>query len=303
MSPPLPVIEIRHLRTFLTIVERANFTRAAERLGLSQPSVSQQVKELEAALGVSLFHREGSVARLTQAGEQFRERAMTAMRRFQEAVSPTATDTGSLNGHLDIGVVPALTLPWGPRLLARIAADSPGLSVRLHELPAHRVESGLEAGHLDAGLVLLSHASPALHYELLQNDRMVLVVAENDPRWPDGTATLEEVAGEALAMLPEGFPMRQVVDELFRVRRLRMLIRFEIDRVEALLATVALSGTPTVLPTVVLKRPVGSIPPLRMIALTAADATVALGLAWSRIREAEAPTRYFLTIAREILGT
>jgi LysR family cyn operon transcriptional activator len=300
---PLPVVEIRHLRTFLTIVERANFTRAAERLGLSQPSVSQQVKELEAALGVSLFNREGSVVRLTQAGEQFRERAMTAMRRFQEAVSPTATDTGSLNGHLDIGVIPALTLPWTPRLLAQIAVDSPGLSVRLHELPAHRVESGLEAGQLDVGLVVLSHASPALHYELLQNDRMVLVVAENDPRWPDGTASLEEIAGEGLTMLPEGFPTRQIVDELFRTRGLRMLIRFEIDRVEALLATVALSGAPTVLPRVVLERPAGSTPSLRMVALTGADTPVAFGLAWSRIREVEAPTRHFLAVARTLLKT
>ena len=71
---PLPGIEIRHLRTFLTIVESANFTCAAERLGLSQPSVSQQVKELESALGVCLFHRQGQVAKLTQAGERFRTR-------------------------------------------------------------------------------------------------------------------------------------------------------------------------------------------------------------------------------------
>jgi DNA-binding transcriptional LysR family regulator len=297
---PLPAVEIRHLRTFLTIVEGANFTRAAERLGLSQPSVSQQVKELETALGFALFHRHGVVVELTKAGEQFRERALVAVRRFQEAMSLTESGTGGLSGHLNVGVISVLTLAWTPRLLGRIAAESPGLTIRLREEPAHRIESALEAGHLDVGLVLLSRASPALHYEVLRTDRLVLVAPAGDPRWPDGAVGLDEVAAEPLAMLPEGFPMRQFVDDLFRDRGLRLRVRFEIDRVEALLSAVALSGTPSVLPSVVLERPAGSTP-LRAVSLTGADVPVELGLVWSRRRAEEAATQRFLDVARSVL--
>jgi hypothetical protein len=104
-------------------------------------------------------------------------------------------------------------------------------------------------------------------------------------------------------MLPEGFPMRQFVDQLFRSQGLRPRVQLEIDRVEALLATVALSGTPTVLPAVVLDRAPGSSPPLRSVALAgAADAPVALGVVWSRTREIEAATQHFIAIARSLLS-
>jgi DNA-binding transcriptional LysR family regulator len=228
---------------------------------------------------------------------------VTAVRRFQEALSLTATGANDLSGHLDIGVIPALTLAWMPRLLAHIATQSPALATRLHELPAHRIETGLEAGHLDVGLALLSHASPSLHYELLLTDQMVLVTAENDPRWPDSTATLEKIAHEPLTLLPESFPMRQLVDKLFRERGLRTQIRFEIDQIEALLATVALSGAPTILPRIVLERPTGFAPSLRMIGLTGKVAPVRFGLVWSSVRELEAPTRHFLAIARTLLAS
>lgn len=98
-------MELRHIRYFLAVAEESHFTRAAEKLHVSQPTLSQQIRELEAELGAPLFDRIGKQVRLTAAGEIFREHAQKAANEIQEARVALGELEGLKRGEVTVGVV------------------------------------------------------------------------------------------------------------------------------------------------------------------------------------------------------
>src|SRR4029453_4795514 len=103
MQEPL---EIRHLRYFLAVAEAGSFSRAADRLGISQPSVSQQMRDLEASLRVSLFQRRGKRILLTSTGFIFQEHARALLRQLENLLDELSRDSVQLRGVLLLGIVP-----------------------------------------------------------------------------------------------------------------------------------------------------------------------------------------------------
>ncbi|MBK7875882.1 MAG: LysR family transcriptional regulator [Planctomycetes bacterium] len=241
-------IELRHLRYFIAVAETSNFTRAAARLGVTQPSVSQQLKELEARLGTTLFARLGKEARLTEAGRAFRVRAERILRELEHACDTVGELAGLLTGHLDVGVVPALHLAWVPPVLARLAVEHPGISVAVHERSMQAVEKDVEAGKLDLGLALLTGASPRLARERLFVDELVLVVPKEHVLAARSSVAPRELTALEFVLLPEAYDLRRSVDQLFQRARLRPRVAFELDALDPLLRTVLATRRPTILP-------------------------------------------------------
>src|ERR1700704_3288797 len=103
MNEPM---EIRHLRYFLAVAEAGSFSRAADRLGISQPSVSQQMRDLEAGLRVSLFQRRGKRILLTSTGLIFQEHARVILRQLETFIEELGREPGELRGILHLGVIP-----------------------------------------------------------------------------------------------------------------------------------------------------------------------------------------------------
>src|SRR5450432_1740514 len=97
-------IEIRHLRYFLAVAEAGSFSRAANRLNVSQPNVSQQMRDLEAAMRVSLFQRRGRRILLTSTGLIFQEHARAILRQLGTALEEISTEPGQMRGALHLGV-------------------------------------------------------------------------------------------------------------------------------------------------------------------------------------------------------
>src|SRR5690348_9701489 len=110
-------MELRHLRYFLAVAEAGSFSRAADRLGISQPSVSQQMRDLEASLRVSLFQRRGKRILLTSAGLVFQEHAREILRQFENFLQELSSEPQQLRGAIHVGVVPILNVPLVPHLL------------------------------------------------------------------------------------------------------------------------------------------------------------------------------------------
>ena len=104
-------IEIRHLRYFLAVSQTENFTRAAERLRISQPSISEQITPLELALRTPLFRRVGKRVFLTEAGAEFRKSAEVVLRKLDDACTSVSEIAGLLRGHVDVGVIRPCTSP------------------------------------------------------------------------------------------------------------------------------------------------------------------------------------------------
>lgn len=298
--PSSPTIEIRHLRTFLAVAETENFTRSAERLGISQPSISQQIKELELALRTVLFHRNGPRVRLTAIGHTFRDRAAIVLSKFSEACQSVADVEGLLFGHLDVGVVPALDVPWVPPVLERMAAEYPGIVISVHERSSSDVETEVEAGRYEVGLGILSRTSPNLRYERLREDALRIVVPREHPWAKQTELPLSVLGDQRIVLLPPSFVLRHMVDESLRRANVRARVAFELDTIDALVRTSARCGMPTLLPSIVLEG--REMLELVAIPVTSWTPKLELGLFWQRDADPAPAARAFGEFVRQHAG-
>src|SRR5678815_5716089 len=232
MSEPL---DIRHLRYFLAVAEAGSFSRAADRLGISQPSVSQQMRDLEAGLRVSLFQRRGKRILLTSTGLIFQEHARALLRELENFLQEVSSEPGRLRGTLRLGVVPVLNVPLLPELMGMFAADHPGISLIVEEISSTEIETALEEGRMDVGLGFLTRHSPNLRYERLCTDEFTLIVAQNHPWANRRKVDFSKLHQQRLLQLPDSFVMRRMADEVCRKHQVRPHVIAEINAIETLL--------------------------------------------------------------------
>ncbi|MER3405049.1 MAG: hypothetical protein C4289_07695 [Chloroflexota bacterium] len=135
-------MELRHLRYFQAVAEERSFRRAAERLFISQPALSQQIRQLEEEVGVPLFDRIGKRVRPTAAGELLLGYAQRVLHELAEAQRALAEFEGLARGTLALGVVQTVDSYLIPAALARFIPAYPAIAIRIEELPAGRLTLG-----------------------------------------------------------------------------------------------------------------------------------------------------------------
>jgi LysR family cyn operon transcriptional activator len=246
-------LEIRHLRYFLAVAEAGSFSRAADRLGISQPSVSQQMRDLEAGLRVSLFQRRGKRILLTSTGLIFQEHARALLRELENFLQEVSSEPGHLRGTLHLGVVPVLNVPLLPELMGMFAADHPGINLIVEEISSTEIETALEEGRMDVGLGFLTHHSPNLRYERLCTDEFTLIVARNHPWAKRRVVHFSELHQQRLLQLPDTFVMRRMTDEICRKHQVRPHMVAEINAIETLLRSLAPLHAATLMPKIALR--------------------------------------------------
>jgi LysR family cyn operon transcriptional activator len=246
-------LEIRHLRYFLAVAEAGSFSRAADRLGISQPSVSQQMRDLEAGLRVSLFQRRGKRILLTSTGLIFQEHARALLRQLENFLQEVSSEPGHLRGTLHLGVVPVLNVPLVPELMGRFATDHPGINLVVDEISSTEIETALEEGRMDVGLGFLTRHSPNLRYERLCTDEFALIVSESHPCSKRHVIPLSELHQQRLLQLPDSFVMRRMTDEVCRNHRVRPRTVAEINAIETLLRSLGPLNAGALMPKIALR--------------------------------------------------
>ncbi len=171
-------MELRHLRYFVAVAEELHFTRAAERLHMAQPPLSQQIRALEDELGVRLLERTRRSVALTDAGAVLLERARTLLAAAQALPAELQRVARGEEGELRIGY--SATLPL-TRVLRDVVADHrrgvPGVALHLREMHTQLQFDALRRGDLDVALVRYNERAPdGIHLELLRRDPLRLVV-------------------------------------------------------------------------------------------------------------------------------
>ena len=146
-------IELRHLRYFVAVAEELHFGKAARRLHLAQPPLSQQIRRLENLLGHALFVRTSRSVSLTAAGTAFLERARRTLRTMANDIEETRSVGRGELGSLHVGFVGSGMLTTLPAILRRYRECHPGVQLHLHESFTSRVTEGLESGRLDVGVL------------------------------------------------------------------------------------------------------------------------------------------------------
>ncbi|HZW80540.1 MAG TPA: LysR substrate-binding domain-containing protein [Candidatus Deferrimicrobiaceae bacterium] len=169
-------LELRHLRYFVAVAEELHFGRAAERLHLSQPPLSQQIRKLEDILGYELFLRTSRSVKLTNAGEVFLERARRTLRDVQRDIDETRSIGHGEVGSLHIGFVGSAMLTTLPGIFRTYRKAYPRVHLHLHESFTSRVAEGLENGTLDVGILRDGDAVEVLDVTTLFSEPYVAVL-------------------------------------------------------------------------------------------------------------------------------
>lgn len=190
-------MELFQLRYFVAAGRKLNFSRAAESLYVSQPSLSQQIARLESELGTSLFHRTGRRVTLTQAGQALLPLAERLLAGEQEARRTVEEVAGLRRGRLTLYSLPALEQHLLPPWLARFRREHPEIQLQVRELrPARAIAQAVAAGEADLGFVHLPYEAEGLEHRVLLNDPFVLVVPQTHPLARKRSVSLADVADE-----------------------------------------------------------------------------------------------------------
>lgn len=177
-----PEIELRHLRYFVAVAEELHFGRAALRLHLAQPPLSQQIRKLEQILGCPLFDRTSRSVRLTAAGKAFLERAQRTLRNVSRDIDETRSIGRGEVGSLHVGFVGSAMLTILPAIFREYRTAYPGVQLHLHESFTAKVIEGMQSGTLDAGLLRDSDPTDGLEAVSIYSEPFVAVLPARHPR-------------------------------------------------------------------------------------------------------------------------
>jgi DNA-binding transcriptional LysR family regulator len=195
-------MELRHLRYFVAVAEELHFRRAAERLHVAQPAVSEQVRKLEQELGVRLFDRTQRSVALTVAGAALLEEARHVLRHAEVAQQAARNAGDRATMRLRIGYL-ADSLPGNvPRALRQVAVSTPSVQVDLETGPALRLIEELRARRLDVVVAALPAPTNGLRVTPLCDQHAVAVLPATHPHALDDAVVLEMLAPERLVVLP-----------------------------------------------------------------------------------------------------
>jgi DNA-binding transcriptional LysR family regulator len=218
-------MDTRQLHAFCEVVERKSFSQAAERLGVTQPAVSLQVRALEKRLGTQLLDRSGRRVEPTESGLKLYRAAQRLLALEEEIVADLAEEaTGALGGTFEIG---ASTGPGGvvlASLLCQFAELHPELHVLLFVFDTQTIVDRVADRTLELGVVGAAPRHRGVVYEPFIRDTVILVCPPGHP-FGGRTVTLDDLGHDRLLLMQEGAGVRQMLEEELRRsgRRLRDL--------------------------------------------------------------------------------
>ncbi|MFF4174051.1 transcriptional regulator CynR [Streptomyces sp. NPDC001744] len=244
----MAALELRHLRYLLAVAEHGSFTRAAEDLHISQPTLSQQVKQMERTLGVQLLDRTGRTVRLTDAGAVYADHARRALRDLAAAERAVHDVQDLSRGDLRLGVTPTFTAYLVGPLTAELHALHQGVDLVLTETTQDRVEAALLADDLDLGIAFAGAHLPGVAAMPLFTETLGLVTATLPSRTGPDPLPVRALEDTRLALLSGDFATRAHIDAYFARHRIAPRVAVEANSVQALVEIVQRTSLATVLP-------------------------------------------------------
>ncbi|MEG4494017.1 LysR family transcriptional regulator [Microcoleus sp. D3_18_C4] len=195
-------MELRHLRYFIAVAEELNFTRAAEKLHIAQPPLSQQIQHLEAELGFQLFRRTKRTVHLTAAGQVFFEEAGKILQQVDRAIQlGRQTSRGEL-GQLTIGFVSSAAHNVVPAILQAFRTRCPAVKLELHELTTNEQLQRLRFGQIDIGFVRPPVEEDGINSEIVFREPLIVALPETHPAADRTNVELRELSTEQFILFP-----------------------------------------------------------------------------------------------------
>lgn len=207
-------MELSQLRYVVAVAESGNFTRAATRAKIAQPSLSQQIIKLEKELGHKLFHRLGRKAVVTEAGAVFLERARRILFEVEDAAKELG-DNSALERRITVGAIQTLAPYILPKLIGLCRKRYPNLQVNIREDFKPTLLSELLEGELDLALAALPVNDPRIQVEVLWQEPLTLVVAKDHPLAQKKKVSWADLADENFILLSSSSSLAAQVRRFF----------------------------------------------------------------------------------------
>jgi len=196
-------MELRHLRYFVTLAEELHFGRAAERLHIAQPPLSQQIRQLETELGFQLFYRTKRTVQLTEAGQGFLKDVAQILKQLEQAIQSGRQANRGEVGQLVVGFVGSAAYNILPTILRTFRTTVPAVSLELHELTTDQQLEWLRAGRLDVGFL-----RPPLEedsrfcLEVILQEPLMAALPDTHPLSQNPAISLNLIADEPFILFP-----------------------------------------------------------------------------------------------------
>jgi DNA-binding transcriptional LysR family regulator len=210
-------VEIRHLRAYVAVAEELHFTRAAERLHVVQQTLSEQIRQLEAEVGVELVHRTTRKVELTPAGEVFLDHTRNILQSLDNAIVEATRTASGEEAHLRISYTPTLRAETLPLLVEAIHARAPGIRLTTCEAWPHEGVHGVSSGLFDATLARIPELAAGLACHLIRNEPLGVVLGRSHPAAREEMISVDALAEDVIAIWPRQISpgYYQMVEELF----------------------------------------------------------------------------------------
>ncbi|KAA2211603.1 LysR family transcriptional regulator [Teichococcus oryzae] len=239
-------MDLLEIRYFLEVASAGSLSRAAVRLGVSQPALSRQIGRLEAELRVPLFYRHGRGVTLTAAGERFLEVGQGVMQQLSDVREELAAGAPDAIGQVTLGIPPSLSASMGADLALRFAAEFPRARLRIREAFSAVLLEWTEAQRIDLAVLYDARSSPSLIATPLLLEDLFLI---EPPGAPAGAPVrLAELAGRDCVLPGPENGLRRVLDSACATEGVRPRVLTEVDCVAALKQLVERGVGTTVLP-------------------------------------------------------
>jgi len=292
-------MELRHLRYFDALAETLNFTRAAERLHVTQSTLSHQIKQLEEELGAPLFDRGAKKVRLTEAGEVLRSHMTPALEQIDLGLQALRAPGAAITGSIRLGTTPSFNTRMVPQCVATLLNAYPGIEVSVEELAAGQILKRLRSGHLDIAVSYPPGDGSDLWFEPLYREELRLVVGIGHPLARRRRVRMVELHNVRMVLLPSQFLTRKLLDECFEQAGAKPLVVAQLNSVAPMIELIR----QTDLAGIITETAVSQSADLRVIPLEDPTPIRTPGMLWPKGAARSPVLRHFAEIIRRAAGT
>lgn len=236
-------LELRHLRYFVAVAEELNFTRAAARLHIAQPPLSQQIRQLEEELGVKLFDRSKHQVRLTEVGRTVLEEARRTLVQANRVAVAARRAAEGLSGSLAISFSGSMPHTVLPRVLRAFRSRFPDVTLSLHERSTEEQIELLKNGNVDVGFVRLpvGDAAASLTVKPILVETLILALPKGHPLARQRAVAMRSLAKEPFVLFPRHTApgLHDQIEALCRRAGFRPIVSQEAQQIQAIIGLVS----------------------------------------------------------------
>jgi DNA-binding transcriptional LysR family regulator len=293
-------LDIRQMQVLIEVARQRSFTKAAEAMYITQPTISKTIKAMEEELGVVLFDRVGKKIELTDAGRIIATQAQQIVTSFQNLMAELDDLRNLKKGHLRIGLPPMVGASFFPKVIGEFHQRYPDITIQLFEDGAKKVEQDVAGGLLDVGVVVLPTVEAELSCFPFVEEKLNLVVHPSHPLAEQESAELSELSQDGFVLFREDFTLHdRIIGECAKAGFQPHVI-YESSQWDLISEMVAVGLGITLLPETICREIDDE--GVRIIPLVKPVIPWKLGIVWRDDRYQSFATREWIRFAQEVLA-